>query len=212
MPKPIKIVVGTRYGRLMILREVERVRSGKSLIRRVLCRCDCGNEVITLLCCLRANSTRSCGCLKKEKDAERNFRHGYSQRGRENKTYRTWRDMIYRCSNLNSNAYNRYGGRGVAVCERWQGEHGFENFLADMGECPEGMTLERENNNGNYEPSNCKWATRREQNRNRRNNVRLEYCGRTMIIADWARELGIKPTTLYRRLQNGWSIERALAE
>lgn len=202
----LEIVIGTRYERLTILREIEPVRHGKNLFRRVLCSCDCGNEVQVLFNSLRSRNTQSCGCLRREFL----FKHGHSQRGRKTKTYTAWRSMVHRCSNPRNKQFKNYGGRGIQVCERWRDN--FENFLADMGEAPTGMTLDRENNNGNYEPSNCRWATGSEQHRNTRRNVWLKHGGRRMVVADWAHEIGIHPKTLRGRLERGWPVEKALSE
>lgn len=124
-------------------------------------------------------------------------------------TYRSWQAMLTRCTNSNRAQFKDYGGRGIKVCERWLK---FENFLADMGERPDGTTLDRfPNKDGDYEPGNCRWASRVEQNRNTRSNLQLTFCGKTQLAAQWADELGIKRYTLYARLNHyGWTVERAL--
>ncbi|HKI69531.1 MAG TPA: hypothetical protein VKA67_08080 [Verrucomicrobiae bacterium] len=115
--------------------------------------------------------------------------------------------MLERCRNENSTAYHRYGGRGITVCERWDS---FENFLADMGERPDGLTLERRDNDGNYEPDNCYWATWKQQHRNRTGLHMITYQGRTMCLKDWAKELGIKYASLrWRVIRQGWPVEEA---
>jgi hypothetical protein len=115
--------------------------------------------------------------------------------------------MHNRCSNPNETSYPHYGGRGIKVCERW-GK--FENFLADMGERPPGLTLDREDNERDYGPDNCKWASRSEQSKNKRNNVHLALNGRTMCLTDWSREIGVPHQTLSRRLARGWDHTRTL--
>jgi hypothetical protein len=135
------------------------------------------------------------------------FKHG---RGDPNDpTYRVWVDMRRRCSQPSRPEYANYGGRGINVCERWQE---FRYFLADMGDKPPGMTLERLDNDGHYEPGNCRWATYRAQNNNRRSNRVLEWDGRSQTLRQWADELGMGHSTLRRRLEAGWSVERALTE
>lgn len=117
--------------------------------------------------------------------------------------------MRSRCTNPNVDSFPLYGGRGFRVCERWRS---YAGFLADMGECPPGMTLERVDPNGNYEPGNVRWATPREQANNRRSNRVLEHNGERHTAADWARRLGMRPQTLIQRLRYGWSVARALTE
>lgn len=117
--------------------------------------------------------------------------------------------MVKRCTNPKQQSYRYYGGKGVTVCDRWLA--GFENFLADMGERPDGMTLDRyPNASGNYEPGNCRWATPRMQQSNTSANVLLEFNGETKHISEWARSLGTHRETLVGRLRRGWSVERAL--
>lgn len=135
-------------------------------------------------------------------------RGGYERHGATHtKMYRLWYSMIYRCSDSRATAYESYGGRGIKVCERWQT---FSNFLADMGERPEGMSLDRIDPNGNYEPRNCRWVPLKHQSNNRRNNVMLTFNGRTQAIGMWALELGISVITIKTRLNRGASPEAAL--
>lgn len=136
-----------------------------------------------------------------------NYSHGHTVNGKSSKTFQVWHDMIRRCRSKNRKDYCRYGGRGIDVCDRWLK---FENFLADMGEKPDGMSIDRKDNNGNYEPGNCRWATSIEQSANKRNNVLLTYLGKTQHVAAWASETGIKHSTIRKRISKGWTIERAL--
>lgn len=125
-------------------------------------------------------------------------------------TYNVWCSMRQRCDNPNNQRYADYGGRGIKVCERWQK---FENFLADMGARPKypAHTLERRDNDGDYTPGNCRWATYEEQQNNKRNNHRLTYQGETMTVAEWARKLGVRDQLLRVRLHRGWDLERVLS-
>ncbi len=133
-----------------------------------------------------------------------NLKHGKWQ----SSEYNTWHRMIQRTTNPNDTRYDRYGGRGITVCERWRS---FENFYADMGDKPSvGMSIERINNDLGYFPENCKWATSKEQSNNTCRNHLITFEGRTQTITQWAREKGIKPVTLNSRFRNGWSVERAL--
>lgn len=124
--------------------------------------------------------------------------------------HQTWRSMKDRCYNSNCAVYKYYGGRGIRVCACWR--KSFLNFLEDMGPRPKGMTLERKNNDGHYEPSNCKWATRREQQRNSRQNHVLVFNGKKQCLATWAEEIGLSRQALRSRLISGWSVKRALTE
>ena len=124
------------------------------------------------------------------------------------RTYSSWRTMLKRCSNPKHDNYAFYGGRGIKVCERWQT---FESFLADMGEAPAGMTLDRRDNNGNYEPSNCRWATAQEQAENRRNSVYVTLDGVQMTLTAAARKLGISQPLANWRLRKGWPLEKVLS-
>ncbi len=135
-----------------------------------------------------------------------NVKHGHARDDFKTKTYQVWADMRNRCFNDRNKRYKDYGGRGIGVCPRWSE---YTNFLLDMGECPQGLALDRIDNDGNYEPGNCRWATAKEQSRNRRTNNWIEYEGKRMIVYDWAKHLGIRVLTLRARLRRGWSIERA---
>jgi len=157
-------LTGQRFGRLIAI-EATRKRKRRNIIWK--CECDCGNIVEVMARNLKAGLSRSCGCLQKEIVGKLNRTHGHSTK--ITKTYRTWKNMLQRCGNPKNKSYNNYGGRGIKVCDRWL--HSFENFLDDMGEAPERLTIERENNNGNYEPGNCVWTTRKEQNYNTRRNL-----------------------------------------
>jgi len=136
--------------------------------------------------------------------AYRNRKHGLYR----TPSYRSWQKMRARCLNTNHKHYSNYGGRGITICERW---NDFRNFFADMGERPEGMTLERIDNSKGYSPENCRWATRKEQQNNMRRNRILQLNGKSMNLTQWAEYLGIKRKTLEKRLNIfGWSVERAL--
>lgn len=137
-----------------------------------------------------------------------NETHSHAKRGQVSKTYKSWNGMIQRCTNPDYAYAHDYSARGITVCERWRS---FENFLSDMGERPEGMTLERKDNDLGYSRENCIWATRAQQNRNRRNSRLLTFNGKTQCVAEWERELGFKQSTVYARLRAGWDAERALS-
>ncbi len=177
----------------------------------VLCRCACGLERHIRYRHLYSKHTRSCLPCSGEKISVKKIRHGFSKRqGNRTPTYRSWAMMIQRCTNPEFTEYNNYGGRGIKVCERW---NDFANFLADIGERPSlEYSIDRyPNNNGNYEPGNCRWATMKEQGRNKRSNRMIEFNGRTQCLADWSDELGISYSLLSARVGRlGWTIEKAL--
>jgi len=193
-----------RFGRLVVIRQVDKGNCNRT---RWLCICDCGKEVVIIGHSLKSGHTKSCGCLRKEITRERFTKHGYDRLNRRTRIYQIWNDMIQRCTNSNTENYSRYGGRSITVCKRWLK---FENFLEDMGERPPNRTLERINNNKGYYKENCRWATQKEQARNRRNNHLIIYNGITQCIAAWAEELNINQHTLANRIfRYGWSIEKA---
>lgn len=135
-------------------------------------------------------------------------KHGHCPRSGRTHTYLCWQNMIARCTNKNATYYKNHGGRGITFHAPFAD---FNAFLSYMGECPPGYTLEREDNNGNYEPGNIKWATWHEQSRNKRSNRILTHNGETRVLTDWAEILGVKSHTILGRLDRGWSVEEALS-
>src|SRR4029077_2835099 len=135
--------------------------------------------------------------------------HGHKVRHHTSATYSSWASMIARCYRPSAANFRRYGGAGITVCERWRV---FANFLADMGERPEGLTLDRIDSDGNYEPGNCRWATLSQQMANRKGIHELYFKGRKLTRQEWAQETGIKYWTIKKRLARGWSVTRTLTE
>ena len=193
--------MGDRFGRLVT---VERLNNGHGRTRW-LCRCDCGNTSVPSENNLRR--TRSCGCLKRERTASRSTKHGSSPRFHPTPTYRVWTDMRKRCG-LTFTQAKDYALRGITVCERW---NDFSVFLADMGEQPVGMSIDRIDNDKGYSPDNCRWATRVEQNNNKRSNRLITWDGKTRTVRQWERELGWRHDSLKSRLHR-WPIERAFTQ
>lgn len=173
------------------------------------CVCDCGTERIILSRNLlaKARPSRSCGCLNREVAREKGLRskkHGMIN----SPTYKSWQAMKDRCDNPNNPSFQDYGGRGITYCDRWLK---FDNFFADKGEQPVGMTLERINNMEGYFPENCRWDTRKTQSRNRRNNRLFTLHGKTCCLTEWAEISGISPKAIYSRLRYGWTFEEAIS-
>jgi len=191
---------GRRFGRLVVLGK-EGYRN-KNLC--YLCRCDCGEEKIINGYSLLKGDTRSCGCLHIETNKKLSITHGAT----DTKEYIVWESMRARCRNQNRQDFKNYGGRGIKVCDRWL--NSFEDFIEDMGFCPEGLTIERIDNDGNYSPENCRWGTRKEQALNRRSNRVLVYRGISKTVSEWAEMLNVERGAIVHRLGRGWSIEDAL--
>ena len=172
------------------------------------CVCDCGKSVIVRSGHLMSGATQSCGCLKVEHTKRANTTHGQTRNGLKTRAYRIWAHLRERCRNPNCKGFKYYGGNGRDVCDRWLI---FENFFEDMGECPEGMTLERIDNTKGYYKENCRWATQLEQANNKSNTHWIDYKGEIMSLPQWARRLGMQIETLRQRINKlHWSIERAL--
>jgi hypothetical protein len=197
--------IGQRFERLTVEWIPDDCTTGKY----VGCLCDCGVRTSLLFGSLVQGFTRSCGCLRDEKIARvgrnRNFKHGQIATG----VYAIWGSMIARCHSAKAISYPNYGARGIRVCARWR--KSFAAFFSDIGPRPsKDHSLDRIDVNGNYEPGNCRWADRLEQQNNRRNNHMLTLNGVTLSMAQWARKLGFSRHRIYARLKNGWSVERAL--
>ncbi len=197
----IHFTPGDRYGRLTVVQEAEAVILSGKRYRRILCVCDCGNETAVRVSGLRSGNVKSCGCIH----ATRLLTHGHSR----SETYHTWQNIRTRCLNPNAPNYPSYGGSGIRVCERWGN---FEAFLADLGERPSPRhSIDRIDSEGDYTPENCRWATPKEQARNRSSNRILTYDGETLCLAEWAERIGMKPNALQARLNvSGYTVKEAL--
>ena len=200
-------IKGNKYGMLIVIKKVN-IESKDGAYW--LCGCKCGKEKTILGSSLRAGRTKSCGCLHKQKTSKHNKSN--------TRFYGIWQHMKKRCNQKDDQNYPLYGGRGIEVSKRWQE---FENFMEDMYESykehikkfgKNNTQIERVDNNKGYNKSNCKWATRKQQANNTRTNRFIKYNGKRQTLAQWSREKDIKYPTLRSRLDNGWSIERALEE
>lgn len=191
---------------------LDRIESSGRERRRVRCVV-CSAERVVLGYNLRNGHTRSCPCDDSNVKRRIATKHGESIAAGNRKPspeYQAWVSMRHRCETPSNRMFPEYGGRGITVCQRW---HTFENFLADMGRRPSPEhSIDRRDNNGNYEPSNCRWATRVVQMNNRRVTTMLTFDGVTLPLTEWARRAGVRVDSIRVRLKNGWSVERALTE
>lgn len=193
-------LAGLTFGKLIAARPTT-ARSGNNVVWE--CRCECGAITNVHSGNLRKGNTKSCGCLKKLQATK----HGHTTHLTASREYSVWASMRRRCDNPNNPRFPRYGARGIKVCERWTR---FENFIADMGPCPYGLTIERINNAKGYQPDNCKWATYGEQNRNSSQTRRLTLSGVTLCLQDWCKRTGLTRNDINRRLRKGWTDEKIL--
>lgn len=199
MPAPLNLT-GQTFGLLTV---IERSHRDPGQTWKWRCQCACSREVLVQGSILKAGKTSACtSCASRMSSTT----HG----GTGTPLYTRWRAMLGRCENPRNRAWSNYGGRGITVCPQW---HSFEQFAADMAPgFREELELDRIDYNGNYEPANCRWATRVEQQNNRRNNHVVEFEGTSRTVYEWASVVGIKPNTLICRLRRGWPVERALTE
>lgn len=200
MPPRKHEAIGQRFGRWIAVSEAPR--RGES--RLWLCICDCGARKEVWMDSLISKKSTSCGCFQQEQLLKANTRHGMS----DSPEFWAWVQMIERCTNDRNESFDHYGGRGISVCEIWRTS--FEAFLADMGKRPSGKhSLERNNNDGNYEPDNCRWASRKEQARNTTRSRKVEWRGQTKTIAEWAEEFGVSYDTVRHRVRMGKPFDPA---
>lgn len=194
--KVAKNHVGLKYGKLTVLSQWR----GECYRQYGSCLCECGNEKVIRLSHLPYGKIVSCGCVAIEKIRKLNLSHGEAHKSRE---WQTWMSMKQRCYDIKIPNYKDYGGRGIKVCDRWL--NSFEAFLNDMGRRPSGLSIDRIDNNGNYEPSNCKWSTRKEQANNRRKILKTKKS-----ISEWGDYLQMSKKVIRNRLKYGWPIESVL--
>lgn len=197
-------LTGKTFGKWMVVCRAENIG------RRTfwLCECECGGKRPVQADSLSGGISTNCGCERNKKTISRNTTHGMYGRPERN----VWQQMIGRCTNKNDESYKNYGGRGIKVCDKWRND--FLAFLKDMGPRPfDGAQIDRfPNNNGNYEPGNCRWTTRKNNLRNTRKNRFLEFDGKRLTVAEWSEVTGISQSAIYSRLDKmGWSIEKSLS-
>ncbi len=200
----IKDLTGQTFNRLTVVATANRLQKNRP---RYLCQCTCGSQLAVDHYHLLSGHTSSCGCAKIERLISMNLTHGQSK----SSEYKSWSEMKSRCLHTTHKHYKHYGGRGIQICDRWL--NSFENFLSDMGRKPfPGLTLDRINVNGNYEPSNCRWLSKTAQQSNRRDTVKLTYSGETLSTSEWASRLGIPQSTLSRWISaEQMTLDQAIA-
>ena len=196
-------MIGKKIGSLLIFEFAGTRGSAQHAVWK--CRCDCGNETLAVGAYLRKGKIKSCGCgIKKTQfTKERTTTHGMSR----TRTYTIWRGIVARTTKRTDKSH-LYFDKGIRICDRWLS---FKNFYADMGEAPNGMSIDRIDGSKGYEPSNCRWATPVEQANNTSRNRFIFANGKSMTVAMWAREINVKPNTIYYRLCRGWPPEKAVS-
>jgi group I intron endonuclease len=202
-------LTGQKFGRLTV---IEYMGSNRYRVSMWLCKCDCGKEKTIHGGHLKDGSIKSCGCLKRECGGA--FKHGHSRIGERSITYQRWQNMIDKCSNLNNISYENYNKIKIKICYRWSNKNprGFENFLKDMGECPgKEYSIGRINKNKGHNKKNCYWITRKQRERNRKNNRLYIYEGKLRCVAELSEKHGIHRNTLQQRLDKDLSIEKSLS-
>lgn len=191
-----------RFGRLVVLERAENIGTKTAW----KCKCDCGNECIVFGTHLKSGHTQSCGCLQKERTSRARKKHGLAH----TRTSRIWSNMKNRCYNTKDSVYKYYGGRGIKVCDEWKDDfQAFHEWAMSNGYADH-LTIDRIDVNGNYEPSNCRWVSMKEQSNNKNSNHLITYKGETLTITQWAHKLGINPKMLFARINDyHYDIEKA---
>lgn len=195
-------LTGNKYGRLTVLKLAVDERGKK---KKWLCKCDCGNKVIVSGSNLRSGHSSQCKQCALAELAEKKIKHG----GTKTKLYYVWRGMITRCGDKSARAYMRYGGRGICVCKEWQDFGKFRDWALSNG-YSDGLEIDRVDNDGNYEPSNCRWVNKQRNANNKSNNRLLTYNGETLTMAEMARKYNVPYKLLHKRLMRGMPIDDAL--
>ncbi|MBE6943806.1 MAG: hypothetical protein E7453_06045 [Ruminococcaceae bacterium] len=196
-------LTGQRFGRLTVIQRSKNDASNKPQWH---CLCDCGKTAIVRGADLKMGKVYSCGCYRNNRLATRNYIHGKA----DSQLHIVWKGMKQRCTNPKHNGFTRYGGRGIKVCDEWL--HNFQAFYdwATANGYRDGLSIDRIDNNKGYSPDNCRWVTREEQNNNTSSNHLITLNGQTKTLAQWGRQLGIKPSTYGSRMRRGWPPEEAL--
>ena len=189
-----------QFGRLLVIDKSDKRGNGGEVFWN--CICNCGKLSMVRAGCLISGGTTSCGCIQKQATTK----HGMTK----TRTFKSWDSMKQRCLNPNAPDYPKYGGRGITICQRWIDS--FTNFFDDMGERPENLSIDRINVNGNYEPSNCRWASRSLQQRNKTTSLMIEWNGKVLCAADWSDIVNISSKIICDRIRVGWTPQEALTK
>jgi hypothetical protein len=201
IPKTVHNLIGMRFNRYTVIAYSHAKKAKYGTRHYWVSKCDCGTIKTVRADQLKNNNTRSCGCYNRDVSRElrikSNTKHGMSK----TPVYYIWLAMRRRCHSVTDRQYEDYGGRGIGVCDRWK--NSFEAFHEDMGNPPDGYTIERLDNNSGYSPGNCIWATMKEQCLNRRSNHLVTIDGETKTITEWSNEYGINPRTVFGRIHRG---------
>lgn len=207
MAKIKLLETGERFGRWTVIKldHIEKHKYKNNILNTeyYLVKCDCGNEKVVIKSCLVHGKSKSCGCLRKELLSKREREHGLSH----TRIYRIWHNMVDRCYKKNDKDYYKYGARGIMVCNEWkENVLSFKDWALNNGYSTD-LTLDRIDNNGNYEPNNCRWITTKEQNRNTRRNILITYNNETHCLMEWSEIMNMPYATIKFRLNKGWSID-----
>ena len=195
-----KDITGMRFGRLVVIKYIGN--------QNCVCKCDCGTITTTRTDSVKRGSTRSCGCLRTEMTKERSAKHGdYKER-----LYGIWSHAKSRCNNTNNTRYSDYGGRGIKICDEWNEDYArFKDWSLKNG-YKENLTLDRIDNNGNYTPQNCRWATAKQQQRNTNRNRIITFNGESHCVPEWSEITGLPIETIRARLKRKWNIDRLMTQ
>jgi hypothetical protein len=205
----MKNLSGQRFGRWTVVGYSHKAREPYGgLAHFWMCKCDCGSERPVRQNNLLSGKSQSCPCVKIDKIRARSTIHGKAMRGKTHPVYRSWQSIMKRCYDPKQRGFKYWGGRGITVCERWKTSTGFIDDMLPIWK--PGTSIDRIDNNGNYEPGNVRWANKQEQNSNTRRNRRIEFNGETKTIKQWSETIGGSASLVSDRLKWGWTIEEAL--
>ena len=199
-------LTGKRFGRLTI---IKRIENGKGRVTMYLAQCDCGKFVKVRAGNVTRGKTISCGCYHKELVSQAQ-KHGQARKRNCTRLYNIWCGIKARCYNSHVKDFKHYGGKGIKMCEEWVSNFNAFSTWAESNGYNDTLTIDRIDNNKNYEPSNCRWVTRKEQSKNTSQNHYITFNEETKLLTEWSKQTGINATTILNRLNRGWSIEKTL--